>query len=129
MKLYLASFFQPENHGHGRKLSIADGIPNDIVVDGEFEHFIPKGMKAYYQNRFLNPKTAGDNFVKSYSDQLSELYENLCLDSKAENKSFEELLPFKDGDTLLSWEKAGNMSFRIMLNEFLIKLGYETVLK
>lgn len=128
MKLFLASFFESDNHGPGRKISIATGVPKDKKVDCVFELLIPEGMNEYYKTRFSD-SNAGQKFEESYTKQLSKLYNDLTVDSKTENLSFEELLPFKDGDTLLSWEKSGNMSYRKMVNDFLVKLGYEVVLK
>lgn len=130
MKLYLASFFEPENHSKdGRKVSVATNVPNGVKVNSRFDLFVPLGMDEYYKNRYIDPKNAGDNFVFSYQNQLNDLYVSLKNDSKIEKKSIQELLPFEEGDTLLSWEKSGNMSYRKMLAEFLVKLGYEVILK
>lgn len=128
MKLYLASFFEPDNHGPGRKISVATGVPKDIKVNTCFDPLVPEGMREYYRERNINSKVAGEKFEKSYNEQLDNLYKNITEDAKIENKSIQELLPFQEGDTLLSWEKSGNISYRTILYDFLIKLGYEVAL-
>jgi hypothetical protein len=40
-----------------------------------------------------------------------------------------ELLPFNDGDTLLSWEREGHTSYRPLVADCLKKLGYKVILK
>jgi hypothetical protein len=128
MKLYLASFFEPDNHGPGRKISIATNVPEDIDVDATFDMFVPLGMGEYYRDRY-KVKNAGEKFVGSYKKQLDDMYSELSVDAAKEGKSMMEVLPFKDGDTLLSWEHAGNLSYRGILNDYLKKVGYETELR
>lgn len=128
MKLYLASFFEPDNYGPGRKISVATGVPKDIKVNSSFDPLVPEGMREYYRERNNDMKAAGEKFEISYNAQLDKLYKNLVEDAKNENKEIKELLPFQDGDTLLSWEKSGNTSYRLLLNDFLKKLGYEVAL-
>jgi hypothetical protein len=48
---------------------------------------------------------------------------------KRENKKLIELLPFEDGDTLLSWERYERQSYRPTVAAFLEKLGYEVQLR
>jgi hypothetical protein len=46
-------------------------------------------------------------------------------EAESQNKTVQEILPFKDGDTLLSWELKGNLSYRSSVANTLRELGYE----
>lgn len=121
MKIYLASYLQPTNHGPGRKIAIADSKPDDLKVSA-FVPFIPDGSTIVKYNvmKQTDPKAAGEYFVNSYNDKLTEFF------SKIEST---DQLPFQDGDTLLSWERAEYTSYRPILAKYLEKAGYEVILK
>lgn len=127
MKLVLASYFQPENHGPGRKIGVSPGKPKESPTECDvvFQSFVPEGYWDYHKAKKTDPKEAGVKFVTSYEDQLSKFVESVNEEAKKEGKSPLEILPFKDGDTLLSWENKGNMSYRGILARFLRDLGYE----
>jgi len=116
-KLHLASFLQPENFGSGRLIGIVEGPrPRNIKIDLQFSHFTPKTklLENYKQN-----KITGDDFVKEYKAQLETVFKEV--------NSIDEL-PFKDGDTLISWERAEYTNYRKILAPYLEKVGYEVVL-
>lgn len=122
MKIYLASFLQPENFGPGRLIGIVDGRkPEHLKVDFKFPPFIPdkKLINEYNDNRRRNNKSAGDIFVEKYTQQLEDFFSNIG----------EEKLPFQDGDTFASWERAEFTNYRKILAPFLEKYGYEVILK
>lgn len=131
MKLFLASFLQKENFGPGTVISIARGSkPRDIKVTQQFQHFIPDEslIDQYYSLRPVNEKAASYNFVTGFQAQLEKTLEDILLEAKKENVSVMDLLPFKDGDTLCSWERSQYSNYRKVLAPYLEKLGYEVVL-
>jgi hypothetical protein len=132
MKLYLASFMQPENFGpSGTLYSICNGNkPYNIKVDKKFVYFIPSEdlMNKYAELRPIDGKTAGELFCDTYNKQLQEFVDSLYYAAKEQNVSVIELLPFKDGDTLCSWERSQYTNYRKLLAPVLEKLGYEVIL-
>ena len=71
MKLYLASILQPENHGPGRLIGIADGHkPKDISIDLKYELFIPeaKYIRAYKNAVIMKEDSAPEEFCKNYPE-------------------------------------------------------------
>lgn len=130
MKLYLASFLQKENFGPGKIYSICRGNkPQGIDVDQIYLHLTPKIdlIDRYYEMRETEPKTAGETFTAGYQSQLQEFIANVLKDAADEGVSATELLPFVDGDTLCSWERAQYTNYRKILAPFLEKLGYEVI--
>jgi len=127
MKIYLASYFELQHHGNGRKISISPSKPKDVNVDFKFTEFSPSKeiMDKYYKERHDDREKAGLEFVKEYENQLNLIDQDLNNISKATDKKILEILPFQDGDTLLSWERKGNISYRNILAEYLIKFGYD----
>lgn len=124
--IYLAAYTQTENHGPGKKIAIAYSKPDDLQVAGVFEPFIPKeSISLEYKERQLNSQSeASEHFVAAYTEQLQEFFDKVAKDGKAT-----EVLPFEDGDTLLTWERHGRRSIRPVLAEVLKKAGYEVVLR
>jgi hypothetical protein len=139
MKIYLASYFEPENHGPGRKIGISPSKPKDLEET--------KGYECQYRYLFLSPEDiywdyhkerrsaqddkeklaqAGKNFEKSYRDRLSDFEQQVRAVSEATGKTVFEVIELEDGDTLLSWENNGHMTFRSITAECLRSLGYET---
>lgn len=131
MKLHLASFMQPENFGEGRIISITFGSkPNNISVKSIFEPFAPPTslINEYNSLRTSDPEKASKLFITSYTEQLESFFNDLVKESEKEGCSVINLLPFKDGDTLCSWERKDFTNFRKILAPFLEKVGYEVVL-
>ncbi len=128
MKLVLASYFQPEWHGEGRKVGISAGKPKNspCECDVVFQGFVPANYWEYQENKRLDPD-AGAKFVSGYTAQLEKFVSEIKAESEKQGKTVQDLLPFKDGDTLLSWENKGNTSYRGILAKFLKELGYEVV--
>ena len=120
--IYLASFLEPENHGSGRKISIANRKPDSIEVAGAFEHFIPSNeISDTYRKKQLDSQVeASDYFQSAFKSQLDDFFKNVNNNDD---------LPFEDGDTLLSWERQGNTSYRTMVAKYLKDIGYDVVLK
>lgn len=130
MKLYLASFLQPQNFGPGRLISIVKGAkPNQVKIDLQFKYFIPndKLLQTYYETKESNPQ-AGNEFIAGYQQQLNDFELALQQESQSSGQSIMDLLPFQDGDTLLSWERAEFTNYRKLLAPLLEKIGYVVVL-
>jgi len=116
MTLVLASYFEPENHGPGRKIGVSINKPEEGSCEFRFDPFVPNAdvFWEYHKTKQTDP-LAGKKFSDAYKKQLDEFLE---VASK-------EDLPFEDGDTLLSYERKGHLSYRTILAIYLEKLGYE----
>jgi len=130
-KIYLAAYMEPENHGPGRKIAITDTKPKNFEVDAAFTFFIPPKdlIKKYRENQLQDQKTASEAFSNGYKDQLKKFFDEAKGHAKKAGQDVKELLPFKDGDTLLCWERRGFRSFRTILADYLIEVGYEIELR
>lgn len=131
MKLHLASFMQKENFGPGRIISITESSkPDSIEVASIFKPLTPpKSLIDTYRQKVLDdPSNAGEFFRTEYGKQLDNFLEQLSLDAKENNCPIVELLPFEDGDTLASWERAEYTNYRKILAPYLEKMGYTVVL-
>jgi hypothetical protein len=130
MKIYLASFFQPEYWGPGRKLALAFKKPDNIKVDGALCFLTPSIdlFNRYREFQKINPEKAKELFEDEYRKQLDDIFDEISREAEKENKSILDLLPLKEHDNLLSWEKKGNLSFRTILAVYLKKIGYEVIL-
>jgi len=123
MKIYLASFLEPENFGPGRLIGIVDGKkPDNLKIHFKFPPFTPDRslINEYNDTRRRDTKQASENFVSEYSAQLEEFVSKVISNN--------EQLPFLDGDTLVSWERAKFTNYRKILAPYLEKLGYEVIL-
>lgn len=131
MKIYLASYLQPFYHGPGRKVAIANSKPDNLKLDCVFLPFIPEQsiLDYYNQQKDNNPKDAGKFFVDSFKKQLKDFIVELNEEAKKQGRNPQEILPFQDGDTLLSWERYERQNYRSIVAEVLIDLGYEVILK
>lgn len=131
MKIYLASYLEPENHGPGKKYGIHHQKPDDFKADGKVLYLTPaEELLGNYKNKqLIDQKEAADYFNKAFYEQLKSVYISLKTQGKDENKTIMDLLPFKDGDTLLSWERDGNSNYRGTVAALLKKIGYEIILK
>lgn len=133
MRIYLASFLQPENFGPGKLIGIinANGGKPKMPVDGLFEPFTPsiEILNKYNEMRSLQDKEAGKIFVESYERQLEHVCNNVIALADAAELPEIEVLPFQDGDTLASWERAEFTNYRKVLAPYLKKLGFEVILK
>lgn len=132
MKLYLASFLEKHNFGSGRLISVADGSrPDHLKCDLVFEHFIPSAecSKKYSSMQLSDPKNAGKAFVKQFTKELDEFYDDIVATAAEEELDPQDLLPFKEGDTLASWQREMFTHYRDLIAICLQKLGYEVVSK
>ena len=127
MKIYLASFLQPENFGPGRKISVCWDKPKDFNIDGVFEWLIPTHqiLRNYKNNAIEDPDNAGPIFEHEFIEQLK----NSLIELKKENKNVNEILGLQDGDTLLSYERFENKNYRSIIGRCLKALKYEIILK
>jgi len=121
VKIYLASYLQPENHGPGRKIAITDSKPDNINVAGAWSFAIPDAelMQNYRAVQLKDQVQAKDLFVLGYESQLDNVFGSIKIDAQRDNKQPHELLPFTDGDTLLSWEREGYTNYRNILANYL----------
>jgi len=131
MKLVLASYFEKDNHGSGRKIGISPGKPKSsdaVECDLRFGALDPGQLYwDYHKFKKEDPEHAGEAFTVAYKKQCQDFIDDVKDKAAKESKTVFELLPFQDGDTLLSWEKKGNTSYRAIAAEFLRELGYEVV--
>jgi hypothetical protein len=131
MKIWLASVLEPENFGTHRVISIAYSEPRLTKTIGVFEPLIPlqEYQDKYKKEKDINFEKAKSEFIENYSNQLNNFFQNLQMKSLAENeKNIIDLLPFEDGDTLVSWERQENYNYRSIAATFLEKCGYEVEL-
>ncbi len=132
MKVYLASFFEEHNWGKGRAISIARGQkPRVVLVNLIYEGFCPteKISRKYYADKQDGIESAGEDFQQAYSQELEEFFRQAEFDATKANKSVIELLALEEGDTFLSWERAGRSNYRNVLAEQLKNIGCEVYLE
>jgi len=137
MKIYLASYWEPENHGTGRKVGIASAPRNladeaGYTCELQYEGLNPgqaywdyhKEKKAAGEDKGL-VKKAGENFNESYKARLQEFKSIVEAQAKENDSTVFDIVGLEDEDTLLSWEREGNPTFRVHTAELLRELGYE----
>lgn len=133
---------EPENFGPGKVYAIAKTKPEELVVAGLYSHLTPKDEYIEeYKKIQLNydqnipetvisaQKNASEYFNSVFYDQLKSFLKELNKAAKSEDKTMMELLPFEDGDTLVSWERFGNTNYRGTVGGLLKKIGYEVMVK
>lgn len=130
-KIYLASYMETHNHGPGRKIAISSSKPDDFEVSAAFEYFIPPTeiIDSYKKIQKISQDNASEFFVSSYESQLKDFFTNVKTVAENNNTSVVDELPFENGDTLLSWERAHYTSYRPIIAKFLEEAGYDVVLK
>ena len=118
---------EPENHGPGRKIAISDTKPNKMEVDAAFTFFMPpkKLFNEYREKQLEGQSGASEHFTSGYTEQLEGFFKDAKKNADKASVEVTDMLPFQDGDTLLTWEKKGNTSYRAMLADYLRDLGYE----
>lgn len=138
MKIYLASYWEPENHGPGRKIGISPSKPKNLMeecgydCDSCYEGLSPgeiywdyfKAKKASDGDKDLLKK-AGDDFVSAYTSRLNEFKSAVIKSANENNTSIFDVVGLEEGDTLLSWERGGNTTYRAHTANLLRELGYE----
>lgn len=130
MKIFLASFLEPHNFGPGRVIGIANGSkPKHLECDTVFEDLIPNPdiSQEYQRLSYTNRKKASNYFVTEFSKQLELFFDDVIKESQESGQTPQELLPFKCGDTLASWERADYTNYRRLIAPYLEKLGYEII--
>jgi hypothetical protein len=138
MKIYTASFWEPEVHGPGRKICISPSAPKNLKDECGYEpDFVHEYLSPddvlwdYYKAKKAagdnddKLKKAGDDFVAGYKARLEEFKETLEEETKNTGQTYQDLIGLEDGDTLLSWERGGHLTYRTHAAEFLRELGYE----
>jgi hypothetical protein len=138
--IYTASYFDPESHGPGRKIGISPSKPKNLQeecgYDCEICHEFLSPEQVYWDyfkakkaadGDDILMKQAGDNFVTGYQNRLADFKATLETEAKKTGTSIQDLIGFEDGDTLLSWERNGHLSFRDQVAAFLRELGYEVI--
>lgn len=138
MKIYTASYWEPEVHGPGRKIGISPSKPKNLQEECGYDCTLYHDWLSpedvywdYHKAKKLAGKDeellkkAGDNFVAGYQERLSEFKANIETEARLTGKSVFEVIGLEDGDTLLSWERGGHTTFRTHAAECLRELGYE----
>ena len=138
MKIFTASYWEPEVHGHGRKIGISPSKPKNLVEEAGYDcdicHEYLSPGDAYW-NYFKAKKAAGENadlqkkaldtFVEEYQERLEAFKKEVLDKAKSSGKSVEEIIGFEEEDTLLSWERGGHATYRVQAAKCLRELGYE----
>tara|TARA_Y100000310_G_C20090881_1_gene538196 strand:+ start:89 stop:487 length:399 start_codon:yes stop_codon:yes gene_type:complete len=130
MKIYLASFLEPDNFGPGRVIGVVNGNkPTHVKCDFQYKQLTPRQelTDTYNDMAVSDPKNAGKQFVTDFTEQLDVFCTDVLRVAGEEGKDAKELLPFKDGDTLASWERASFTNYRSLITPFLKKLGYDVI--
>lgn len=131
MKIILASYFEPENHGTGRKIGISPGKPKNLSYECElvYEALAPDDeiYWNYQKNKKINANKAAEYLTKEYNKKLSDLVEHVRTEAKKQKVSNNDILKLEEEDTLLSWESKGHTSYREILASYLEDLGYEII--
>jgi hypothetical protein len=133
MQIVLASYFEPDNHGAGRKIGISPGKPKNLPDEHGYDCDLVYAALApndndywdYHKQKKQDPETASKTFVSSYRAKLRQLVEQLRKTAEEEGKTVEEVIGLQDGDTLLSWELGGHTTYREITAEYLRELGYD----
>lgn len=128
MKLFLASFLEPENFGPGKVIGIALGNkPKHLDCSIKFESLTPKReiLQTYYNMVADDPVKAGEYFRTQFNIQLDGFVKEVKEECKKLKKKPQDILPFEEGDTLASWERAKNHNYRGAVADCLEKLGFE----
>lgn len=131
MKIYLASFRETQYHGPGRLISVSPTKPENFNLSFAYKQFIPEQWisEGYDNLKIESQQKAANFFNEKYNEQLDKFkkaLEEYCI---ANNKKQMEVLPFCDGDTLLSWERFGYNNYRGTIGSFLKSLGYEVFIR
>lgn len=132
--IYLASYYETSNFGPGRIINVAGGNKpqyiNHIDVNKSFKPFIPEQEIATKYKKIISKTKNGASafFVREYGLQLKKFENKIKKLAKEKNKSIQELLPFKNGDTLASWERKNYTNYRKMIGLTLINLGYKVII-
>ncbi len=131
MKIYLASYLEKHNFGPGKIFAIADTKPKDFDINEAYTFFIPAPgiLENYKKKQLEDQQEAANYFNLAFKSQLDSFVEAVLAVNEKEGTAIFDLLPFNDGDTLLSWERDGFTSYRPAVAECLKKLGYEVLLK
>lgn len=126
MKLILASYFESEKHGSGRKIGISPSKPKDVECEFKFEPLDPGQLYwDYHRMKKTNPDLAVKVFIEEYTKQCNKFVEEVLKDAEEQKKTVNELLNFQNEDNFLSWEKGENPSHRNIAADCLRKLGYD----
>jgi len=131
VKIYMASYLQPENHGPGRKIAISSTKPADFKVVGAWSFGIPDEelLTEYRAKQLEDQAAARELFVNGYKRQLDNVFDSIRIDADKEGKKPRDMLPFENGDTLLCWEREGFTNYRSILASYLESLGVDIILK
>lgn len=121
-KIFFASFLEPDNFGPGRLISLTRGRkPRFLVVKLQWPLGIPSDsiLAEYNSQKESDPSGAASRFIAAYKSQLQDSLQDIRIDD----------LPFENGDTLLSWERASRNNYRKILAEYFQELGYEVIIQ
>jgi hypothetical protein len=130
MKIILASYWEPENHGSGRKIGISPAKPRNLDYDCDvvLEALSPDDdcYYKYHEEKRKDYERAGKEFVQEYTDKLKTVVQQIIEQAEEDGVTPQDILGLQDEDTLLSWEKGGHLTYRTHTAEALRALGYET---
>jgi hypothetical protein len=132
MQIVLASYFEPDNHGVGRKIGISPGKPRNLQEHGYECDLVYAALAPndddywdYHKQKKQDQEEAAKTFVSAYRAKLRQLVEQVRKTAEDEGKTVEEVIGLEDGDTLLSWELGGHTTYREITAEYLRELGYD----
>ena len=118
MKVYLASFFEKQNHGTGRLFSIAQFYPAEMKIDGEIKCLAPSSGNRQEFKKNGKSIPARLTFAERYRDELNE------------EEVLKAIKTLQEGDTLCCWEhtKPNYFCHRQIAAEILAQENIEVIL-
>jgi hypothetical protein len=142
MKIYFASYFDPDTHGPGRKIGMSAGCPKNLKDEFGYECTMKSPMSPgdEYWDYMKTKKASADLededkqkafeaasalFTEAYNKRLADWVLAVQEAATARNKTVQEVIELQDGDTLLTWERSGHLSYRPIAMKVLETLGYE----
>jgi len=129
--IYTASFFEPENFGKGRLVSIAMQTPYAFVYQysdrelDEVEELKPDWyLVSAYRNRVITVKSYKRYYFELLHKRFTGYWDDMMSGSLGPEKIL-NLFSLEDGDTLLCWETYGKFCHRQIVADLLEKNGID----
>lgn len=132
--IYTASFFEPENFGQERLVSIAIEMPEDFMNQHPDREIVTNDILQPTWN-MVNARRAEIKTPEEYERQYWRLLRERLLTSnwcyafqgKLEPEEVLCILNLQDNDTLLCWERHPKFCHRILVARLLTSNGVQVV--
>ena len=131
--IHTASFFEPQNFGDGRLVSIAMQTPYAFAQRysdsdrelAEVEELKPDWyLVSSYRSRVINKEKYKRIYYELLYKRFTGYWDDIMSGSLGPEKIL-NLFSLEDGDTLLCWEKYGKFCHRILVAEILKNNGVD----